>query len=130
MEDTWIIEEYGPADEKDIVETLCRDTEWEILTNDKTLGTFREALAGGVTYVCRRNGVFCGFVRGVLDRGLAVYISELYVRQEWRNKGVGEALVETFRERFPTLRVYALSDEDAYYEKKGYERRGSVFQIC
>ena len=65
----------------------------------------------------------------MLDDGFAVYISELYVIPKWRNQRIGQSLLERVKSDFSKLTVYALSDEDAYYVKKGYIKVGSVFEL-
>lgn len=129
MKDRIKIEPYRPEHQASILETLLKEPAWDILTNKNTIGSYKDLLGLGPTYVCHDNGRFCGYVRGVLDKGLAVYISELYVKPEWRNNGIGQLLIEKMKSGFPGLVVYALSDEDAYYIKKGYKHIGSVFQI-
>lgn len=120
---------YSETDETDILNTLKQDRNWDILTNDETIEKYKKALKSGVTYVARRNAVFCGFIRAISDEGIALYISELYVKEEYRNSGIGHALIERIKRDFQPVTVYALSDEDAYYAKHGYRRIGSVFEI-
>lgn len=56
-------------------------------------------------------------------------MSELYVVKKWRNDNIGQVLLEQVRTDYSNLKMYALSDEDSYYQKKGYKRIGSVFEI-
>lgn len=56
-------------------------------------------------------------------------MSELFVIPEWRNHKIGQLLLERIKSDSSGLTVYALSDEDAFYEKKGYTKIGSVFEI-
>jgi N-acetylglutamate synthase-like GNAT family acetyltransferase len=53
----------------------------------------------------------------------------LYVKPKWRNRIIGQSLLERIKADFPKLAIYAISDEDAYYEKKGYKKIGSVFEL-
>jgi hypothetical protein len=39
------------------------------------------------------------------------------------------SLVAQVKRDFDPLTVYVLSDEDAYYEKLGYKKAGSVFKV-
>ena len=68
-------------------------------------------------------------MRALQDDGFAIYISELFVVPELRNRTVGRKLIATVKMNFANLIVYALSDEDAYYEKLSYKKVGSVFEI-
>ncbi len=59
-----------------------------------------------------------------MDDGFAVYISELFVVPKYRNQKIGKSLLERVNVDFSTLTVYALSDEDIYYEKIGHKKWG------
>jgi len=54
---------------------------------------------------------------------------KLYVVPECRNRRIGRSLIAQVKKKFDPLNVYALSDEDAYYEKLGFTRVGSVFEV-
>jgi len=95
----------------------------------ENIDAYKESLLNTVTYVCYSSNEFCGFVRAVYDKGQAVYVSELYVVKKWRNENIGQVLLEQVRTDYSNLKMYALSDEDSYYQKKGYKRIGSVFEI-
>ena len=123
------ISKYKPEYENDIVTAISKDPDWVMFTNDDTIDIYRDSLKNGVTYVCYRNTGFCGYVRAFLDNGLAVYVSELYVIPECRNQKIGQSLLERVSIDYSGLDVYALSDEDDYYQKKGYKKIGSVFEI-
>jgi GNAT superfamily N-acetyltransferase len=123
------IVKYNPGHEEAVMAALEKEPGWSIFTGDGAADRYKASLRRGVTYVCMNNNDFCGYVRALLDDGFAVYVSELYVTPEWRNKKIGRSLLEKVKKEFPGLTVYALSDEDAYYEKLGYKRIGSVFGI-
>ncbi len=121
------ISKYNPEHEVDVLSAISEDQDWDMFTNDVSIDIYRKSLKNGVTYVCYNNNEFCGYVRAILDDGFAVYISELYVIPKWRNHKIGQSLLERVKLDFANLTVYALSDEDVYYQKKGYKRIGSVF---
>jgi len=123
------ISKYNPEHEDDILSAISEDPNWDMFTNDVTLDIYRKSLKNGVTYVCYNNNEFCGYVRALLDDGFAIYISELYVIPKWRNHKIGQSLLNQVNLDFSNLTVYALSDEDVYYEKKGYKKIGSVFEL-
>ena len=120
---------YEPKHADDVLGAIRQDPDWDMFTHDDAIDAYRESLKHGITYVCYHHHEFCGYLRAILDAGFAVYVSELYVVPQWRNHRVGQSLLERVKEDFSPLTVYALSDEDAYYEKKGYQRIGSVFQL-
>ena len=120
---------YATKHENDVLAALRTDPDWVEFTSTENIDAYKESLLNTVTYVCYSNNEFCGFVRAVYDKGQAVYVSELYVVKKCRNKQIGQLLLEQVRTDYSNLKVYALSDEDAYYQKKGYKRIGSVFEI-
>lgn len=120
---------YATKHENDVLAALRTDPDWVEFTSTKNIDSYKESLLNTVTYVCYSHNEFCGFVRAIYDRGQAIYVSELYVVKKWRNKKIGQLLLEQVRTDYSNLKVYALSDEDAYYQKKGYKRIGSVFEI-
>ena len=122
------ISKYNPEHENDILSAISEDPNWDMFTNDVTIDIYRKSLKNGVTYVCYNNNEFCGYVRALLDDGFAIYISELYVIPKWRNHKIGQSLLNQVKLDFSNLTLYALSDEDVYYEKKGYIKIGSVFE--
>jgi GNAT superfamily N-acetyltransferase len=123
------IRKYEREDEADVFCALRKDPDWAMFTTEDAIDNYRKRLQEGVTYVCYEDGAFAGYARALLDEGIALYISELFVVPEMRGRRVGRRLIATLKRDFADLTVYALSDEDAYYEMLGYKRIGSVFEI-
>ncbi|MGD9095724.1 MAG: GNAT family N-acetyltransferase [Chromatiales bacterium] len=124
-----VISRYTPEHEKAVLSAIRKEPDWEIFTARGAIDNYRKRLEASVTYVCHDQGEFCGYLRAILDDAFALYISELYVVPEKRNQMVGRSLLARVGRDFHGLNVYVLSDEDAFYEKAGYKRVGSVFQI-
>ena len=120
---------YRLEHEEAVLSAIKGDPNWDIFINDDTIDNYKKSLIESITYVCYHNVNFCGYLRALLDDGFAIYISELYVVPEWRNRMIGRSLVAQVKIDFDRLSVYALSDEDAYYKKLGYNKIGSVFEI-
>jgi ribosomal protein S18 acetylase RimI-like enzyme len=123
------ITKYKPEHEEAVLSAIEDDPNWKMFTNDDAIETYKNSLKKSVTYVCHDNSEFCGYVRALLDEGFAIYVSELYVIPRFRNRRIGRLLLEQVKADFTNLTVYALSDEDAYYENMGYEKIGSVFEL-
>ena len=123
------ITRYRFDHEDAVFSAIKKDADWALFTNDEAIDNYRKSLKESITYVCYENGEFCGYLRALLDNGFAVYISELYVLPECRNRTIGRSLIAHVKEEFDPLTVYALSDEDAYYKKLGFTRVGSVFEV-
>ena len=120
---------YKREHEDAVISAIKEDPDWKVFTKEESISSYRKRLLESVTYVCFENGVFCGYVRALLDDCFAVYISELFVVPEWRNRTIGRSLVTKVKMDYRHLTVYVLSDEDAYYEKLEYRNVGSVFEI-
>lgn len=121
---------YKCEHEDAVISAITGDPDWDMFTNKKDVANYRKRLLESITYVCLDNGAFCGYVRALLDDYFAVYISELFVVPEKRNRTIGRTLIAKVKMDFGHLTVYALSDEDAYYEKLGHRNAGSVYEIC
>ena len=120
---------YKREHEDAVISAIKEDPDWDMFTKESSIGNYRKELLESITYVCYENGAFCGFLRALLDDCLAIYISELFVVPEWRKRTIGRTLIARVKMDFRHLTVYALSDEDDYYEKLGYRKVGSVFEI-
>jgi GNAT superfamily N-acetyltransferase len=124
-----VIFRYKPEHEDAVISAIKEDPSWDIFTNEKAIDNYKKSLGESITYVCYEHGEFGGYLRALLDDGFAIYISELFVVPKWRNRTIGRTLIARVKMDFRYLTVYALSDEDAYYEKLGYRRVGSVYEI-
>ncbi|MBU1420844.1 MAG: GNAT family N-acetyltransferase [Proteobacteria bacterium] len=120
---------YKREHEDTVISAIKKDSNWDIFTNGRAIGNYRKRLLESITYVCYDNGAFGGYLRALPDDGFAIYISELFVVPELRSRTIGRTLIAKTKMDFRHLTVYAFSDEDAYYEKLGYQKVGSVFEI-
>ncbi|THB76769.1 MAG: N-acetyltransferase [Desulfobulbaceae bacterium] len=121
---------YQTKNGDEVIGAISEDPDWTMFTkNEVTKRAYRDRLAESQTLVCYQGAVFCGYLRALLDEGFALYISELFVCPIHRNKGIGEQLIKRIKEHFPNITVYALSDEDLFYDKKGFNNIGSIFEI-
>jgi len=120
---------YKPEHEDAVISAIKKDPSWDTFTNEKAIDNYKKSLGESITYVCYQNGELGGYLRALLDDGFAIYISELFVVPEWRNRTIGRTLIAKVKADFRHLAVYALSDEDAYYDKLGYRSVGSVYEI-
>ena len=57
------------------------------------------------------------------------YESDLLVRKSYRGRKIGKTLMERVLKDFPNQPIYVMSDVDPYYEKLGYRREGSIFEV-
>lgn len=130
MNNDFTISRYTQSHTNDIISAIGGDPNWQIFTgSESSRSNYIMLLKQSVTYVCYLEDCFCGYIRAILDAGLAIYISELFVRPEYRNRKIAQKLIEEVKANNSSITIYALSDEDLFYEKKGYKRVGSVFEV-
>jgi ribosomal protein S18 acetylase RimI-like enzyme len=63
-----------------------------------------------------------GFVRGLTDGAISIYIAEMAVDAQQRGRGIGRALLDTCHFLYPTTRLDLLSVDDAqaFYKACGF----------
>ncbi len=117
---------YTQSDETKLFELLSEE-EWTDYCTD-SFG-YKKALLASLTYVAYEDDVLCGYVRGRNDDGFGVYVYDLLVKKAYRGRSFGRMLLEKVCTDHPQDTVYVMSDVDGYYEKQGYQRVGSVFEV-
>ena len=120
---------YRPEHRDALIAAIAVDPAWAMFTRQGAAERYAQRLRESVTYVALDGGRFVGYLRALLDDGFALYISELFVVPAMRGRRIGGRLMSRLKQDFAGLTVYALSDEDRYYEKLGHARVGSVFEI-
>lgn len=109
------------------------DPEGEAMTNEKIDATIERAAAhpdnleilmieeGGAVAGCTIVAFYWSNEMG----GLEVHIDELYVKKEFRDKGIGGEFMETIHERYPEAVAFALEVTPSNIRaKKMYQRLG------
>jgi ribosomal protein S18 acetylase RimI-like enzyme len=119
---------YQKEHEPELLALLEKEPDWISFLSDEVFDTFKNALLESETFICKSQGTICGYIRALID-GFGIYISELYVAPDYRGNGYGSKLLTKVKHAHPNQHVYVFSDEDIYYEKLGYKRVGSVFQL-
>ncbi len=63
-----------------------------------------------------------GYIRGITDYYVTLYICELLIHKSHRGLGIGEALLKLAHQHYPKTRVelLGLSSSHTYYEKLNY----------
>ena len=108
---------------------MIEDEEGWTYSADSMSAQYRIALEKSITYVAYEDGTLCGYSRSVDDCGLYVYVCDLLVNPEYRGMDIGRRLMECIYADHPNQVVYVMSDVCAYYEKLGYQRAGSIFEV-
>lgn len=103
--------------------------EWKVYTNRERWPIYRDALESSLSLVVLVDGELAGFVRAIIDAGLYRYICDLLVAPAHRGRSLGAVLMRQVASVEPHLPLYVMSDADPYYEKLGFRREGSVFEV-
>lgn len=90
---------------------------------------YRKALDNSITFVALIEDELCGYSRSLSDSGLFIWVVDLLVNKNRRGFSIGKKLMECILTDFPGVDVFVMSDVDAYYDKLGYEKEGSIFQV-
>lgn len=124
------IKNYSEIDEMKLFAMLKEEgTEWESYYGDNGREKYKQALASCITYVAYEGDILCAYVRCKDDHGFGVYVYDLLVRKPYRGQNIGRKLLKFVCAKFPEDIVYVMSDVDEYYQKQGYRREGSIFQV-
>ena len=97
--------------------------------DDKMAERYKFALSNSITFVAYQNEVLCGYSRSLDDCGLYIYVCDLLVKPACRGNEIGRKLMECLIDEYPEQTVYVMSDVDDYYEKIGFKKIGSVFEV-
>ncbi|MEG0238772.1 GNAT family N-acetyltransferase [Anaerorhabdus sp.] len=124
------IKEYSKDDETLLFDLLIDEgDEWSDYYGEAGRDKYMRALESSITYIASEDTFVCGFVRCREDDGFGVYVYDLLVRKTYRGRQIGKSLMERVCQDFPGQPVYVMSDVDPYYEKLGYRREGSIFEV-
>jgi ribosomal protein S18 acetylase RimI-like enzyme len=124
------IRRYAQADEAALFDLLrAEGDDWSCYFAEDAIGRYRRALLSSVTYAAFEDGALIGFARCREDDGFGIYVYDLLVDKAFRGRGIGRALMERVRADYHPQTTYVMSDADAYYEKQGCRREGSIFEV-
>jgi len=123
------IKTYSLSDEKDLFDMLSEDADFKVYCEDSNIEKYKAALASSITFLVYENDELCECIRCRGDDGFGVYVYDLLVKKSKRGKSIGRAFIEKICFSFPSETIYVMTDVDAYYEKQGYRRMGSIFEI-
>jgi ribosomal protein S18 acetylase RimI-like enzyme len=124
------IRQYSKADENLLFDLLIDEgDDWIDYHGPVGRSKYIKALESSITYIVYDENLVCGYASCREDDGFGVYIYDLLVRKTHRGKRIGKALMERVLKDFPNQPIYVMSDVDPYYEKLGYRKVGSIFEV-
>ena len=115
-------------DEKALMKMIENEEGWDYANEDRS-ETYKNALEKCISYVAYEGDILCGYSRSVYDNSFYIYVCDLLVKSPYRGQETGKKLMECIVRDYPELTVYVMSDVDIYYEKLGYKKEGSIFEI-
>jgi len=124
------IRKYNKEDENNIMKIIEQEgEEWESYSGSNVQDKYKKALKNSITYVAYVGDELCGYSRSLDDNGFYIYVCDLLVSPKFRGGNIGRELMECIYEDHTDKIVYVMSDVDEYYEKQGYRKEGSVFEV-
>lgn len=125
-----VIKIYDKNDEMGLLDLLYDEgEEWTDYHNQNGREKLIRALASSIAYLAYEGNIVIGYIRAREDDGFGVYIYDLLVRKSYRGHNIGKQLMEHIASKYLDQTIYVMSDVDNYYEKVGYQRVGSIFEI-
>ncbi len=125
-----VIKKYSTADEISLFDMLREEgDEWSVYYGEEGYDKYSKALESSITYLAYEDRILCGYARCREDDGFGVYVYDLLVRKTYRGNQIGKLLMEQACRDFPDQPVYVMSDVDVYYEKLGYSKEGTIFEV-
>lgn len=125
------IRKYDPSlDFEKLMKVIEKEgEEWYCYSSGSNREKYKESLARSITYVAYSADSLCGFSRSIDDFGFYVYVCDLLVDKQYRGNAIGKQLMECLITEYPDREIYVMSDVDDYYNKLGYQKEGTIFQV-
>lgn len=124
------VRKYTIDDENALMELIENEgADWECYYGKEVNQKYRNSLKNSITYIAFYDNTLCGYSRSIDDNGFYIYVCDLLVDKRFRGHGIGKKLMDCVIKDYPEQTVYVMSDVDEYYEKQGYKKEGSVFEV-
>lgn len=117
------------TDEAAVMQMIADEDGWDYANADM-YENYTQALEMSITYIAIIDEQVCGYSRSIDDCGFYIYVCDLLVKPEFRGNGIGKKLMEYIYGDYPTYTIYVMSGVDEYYEKTGYKREGSIYEVA
>ncbi len=125
------IKTYQKDRDEELLMKMIEDEgdEWADYTAENVSGKYKLALENSITYVAYLASELCGYSRSINDNDFYIFVCDLLVAPKFRGHNIGRLLMDCIKEDFPDFQIFVMSDVDEYYQKLGYKREGTLFEV-
>ncbi len=116
------IQKYREERDYEAILQDCKREKWSWIDRKEQ---YKIALKNSVTYTAWLGEKHCGYIRCLTDGAFTIYCCEVVVREEYRRRGIGKALVAAVKNQYPSCCMDVLSDNDPFYQENGFLLLGS-----
>lgn len=121
-----IIRKYNSkSDEVGVFNLIKNEEGWDYAEPNKMM-KYKIALETSVTV---NDDEVYEYSRSLNDFDTYIYVCDLLVKPSYRGQNLGKQLMLCIQKDFPEHTVYVMSDEDGYYDKVGFSRVGSIYEV-
>ncbi|MFC0238397.1 GNAT family N-acetyltransferase [Fictibacillus phosphorivorans] len=103
------------------IQELNKKENWTQLVEryEETKQAWRKS---NVAYVMLKNEELVGYVRGLTDEHVTLYICEMLISKPYRGLGLGGKLLNSIQEKYPTARMEMLASRTShtFYEGQNF----------
>ena len=104
------------------IQDLNKEEGWNNLVEqgEETRKAWRNS---NVAFVVEEKGKVIGYVRGLTDRHITLYVCELLIHRDYRGLGIGQILLQYVHHLYPKTKIEMLasSTSRSFYEQLGVE---------
>ncbi|TWT06365.1 GNAT family N-acetyltransferase [Planococcus sp. CPCC 101016] len=103
------------------IQQLNRQEQWNNLVA-KEQDTKQAWANSTIAVVAEMDGQVAGYLRGLTDGFISLYICELLINQHYRQTGLGKQLMHHVHSLYPKTRIELLASSTSrtFYEAQGY----------
>ncbi|GGF24405.1 hypothetical protein GCM10010954_24120 [Halobacillus andaensis] len=105
----------------DAIHELNKQEGWNQLVEKKD-ETFHGWINSEPALVLTKNDEVIGYLRGLTDGAVSLFVCELLIRSDHRGQDLGQRLIEEAHNCYPSTRVelLATSESEGYYSQKRF----------
>ncbi|WP_079526567.1 GNAT family N-acetyltransferase [Halobacillus hunanensis] len=105
----------------DMIQSLLQQEQWSNLVENRE-ETMQALLNSDLTLVVVDGHEVVGYLRGLTDGAVTLYICEILIKKDYRKKGIAQQLMKEAHGCYPSTRIEMLATNSSkeYYTDRGY----------